>query len=125
MGMRGYLSRKEFKKLQEQRVALIVVQRNLRKYLQLRTWPWYRLWQKVKPLLNVSRVEDEIRALEEKAAKAQEDFNANQNLERTSKTRMLLCCKKRTTFYSHLNQRKEMYPTFWTNNLNYRAKKQI
>lgn len=57
---RGYLSRKGFKKLQEQRVALKVVQRNLRKYLQLRTWPWYKLWQKVKPLLNVSRIEDEI-----------------------------------------------------------------
>lgn len=57
---RGYLSRRGFKKLQEQRVALKVVQRNLRKYLQLRTWPWYKLWQKVKPLLNVSRIEDEI-----------------------------------------------------------------
>lgn len=42
------------------RLALQVVQRNLRKYLQLRTWPWWKLWQKVKPLLNVTRVEDEI-----------------------------------------------------------------
>ncbi|XP_043950054.1 myosin heavy chain, muscle isoform X27 [Drosophila biarmipes] len=69
---RGYLARKGFKKLQEQRVALKVVQRNLRKYLQLRTWPWYKLWQKVKPLLNVSRIEDEIARLEEKAKKAEE-----------------------------------------------------
>lgn len=58
--IRGYLSRKEFKKLQEQRLALQVCQRNLRKYLKLRTWPWYKLWQKVKPLLNVTRIEDEI-----------------------------------------------------------------
>jgi len=42
------------------RIALQVVQRNLRKFLQLRTWPWYKLWQKVKPLLNVTRIEDEI-----------------------------------------------------------------
>ncbi|XP_013100141.1 myosin heavy chain, muscle isoform X2 [Stomoxys calcitrans] len=69
---RGYLARKGFKKLQEQRVALKVVQRNLRKYLQLRTWPWYKLWQKVKPLLNVSRIEDEIARLEEKAKKAED-----------------------------------------------------
>lgn len=58
--IRGYLSRKDFFKLQEQRLALEVVQRNLRKYLQLRTWPWYKLWTKVKPLLNVTRIEDEI-----------------------------------------------------------------
>ena len=58
--VRGYLARKEFIKMQEQRLALQVVQRNLRKYLQLRTWPWWKLWQKVKPLLNASRIEDEM-----------------------------------------------------------------
>lgn len=58
--IRGYLSRKDYKKLQEQRLALQIVQRNLRKYLQLRTWPWWKLWQKIKPLLNVTRIEDEM-----------------------------------------------------------------
>lgn len=58
--IRGYLTRKDYKKLQEQRLALVVVQRNLRKYLQLRTWPWWKLWQKIKPLLNVTRIEDEM-----------------------------------------------------------------
>nr|CAD7439933.1 unnamed protein product [Timema bartmani] len=58
--IRGYLSRKEYKKLQDQR--------------QLRTWPWWKLWQKVKPLLNVTRIEDEMKKLEEKAQKAQEAF---------------------------------------------------
>ena len=57
---RGYLTRKTFKKLQEQRMALTVCQRALRRYLKLRTWPWWKLWQKVKPLLNASRVEDQI-----------------------------------------------------------------
>jgi len=72
--IRGYVGRKAFKKLQEQRLALCVVQRNLRKYLKLRTWPWYRLWQKVKPLLHVTRVEDEIAKLEERATKAMEQL---------------------------------------------------
>ncbi|KAG8276902.1 Belongs to the TRAFAC class myosin-kinesin ATPase super [Homalodisca vitripennis] len=74
--IRGYLSRKEFKKLQEQRLALQVVQRNLRKYLSLRTWPWWKMWQKVKPLLNVTNVEEEMRKLEEKVAKAEEAYKS-------------------------------------------------
>ncbi|KAG8222882.1 hypothetical protein J437_LFUL003527 [Ladona fulva] len=78
--IRGYLTRKEYKKLQDQRLALQVVQRNLRKYLQLRTWPWWKLWQKVKPLLNVTRVEDEMKKLEEKAAKAQEAFEKEEKM---------------------------------------------
>lgn len=57
---RGYINRKTFKKLQEQRIALTIVQRALRRYLKLRTWPWWKLWQKVKPLLNASRVEDQL-----------------------------------------------------------------
>lgn len=61
-------------------IALQVVQRNLRKYLQLRTWAWYRLWQKVKPLLNVTRVEDEIKALEDKAAAAQASFEKEEKM---------------------------------------------
>ncbi|XP_076397222.1 myosin heavy chain isoform X11 [Megachile rotundata] len=78
--IRGYLARKDYKKLQEQRLALVVVQRNLRKYLQLRTWQWWKLWQKVKPLLNVTRIEDELAALEEKARKAQEAFEKEEKL---------------------------------------------
>lgn len=46
----------------------------------MRTWAWYRLWQKVKPLLNVTRVEDEIKALEDKAAAAQANFEKEEKL---------------------------------------------
>jgi len=88
--IRGFTSRKDYKRLQEQRVALIVVQRNLRKFMQMRTWPWYRLWQKVKPLLNVSRIEDEMKALEEKAEKAlaelEKETQARKKLEATLAT---------------------------------------
>ncbi|XP_044003233.1 myosin heavy chain, muscle isoform X1 [Aphidius gifuensis] len=72
--IRGYLAREDFKKLQEQRLALQVVQRNLRRYLKLRTWPWWKLWQKVKPLLNATRIEDELAELTERARISQENF---------------------------------------------------
>lgn len=72
--MRGWISRKEYKRLQEQRVSLVVVQRNVRKFMNLRTWPWFNLWQKVKPLLNQPRLEDEIRKLKERSEKACEDL---------------------------------------------------
>merc|ERR1719244_2513554 len=78
--IRAFNARKRYIKLQEQRIALIVVQRNLRKYLKLRNWGWYRLWQRVRPLLNVTRVEDEMRALEEKANKAQENFEREEKM---------------------------------------------
>ncbi|CAH1958785.1 unnamed protein product [Acanthoscelides obtectus] len=88
---RGYLSRKEFKKLQEQRLALQVCQRNLRKYLKLRTWPWYKLWQKVRPLLNVTRIEDEIAKLQARLAEAEETIESlNQKCVALEKTKQRL-----------------------------------
>lgn len=72
--IRGYISRIEYKRLQEQRVALVVVQRNVRKFMTLKSWPWFNLWQKVKPLLNQPRLEDEIRKLRERSEKACEDL---------------------------------------------------
>ncbi|KAG7308920.1 hypothetical protein JYU34_006191 [Plutella xylostella] len=100
--IRGYLSRKEFKKIQEQRLALQVVQRNLRKYLQLRTWPWWKLWQKVKPLLNVSRVEDELAKLEEKAAKAQEAFEKEEKLRKELEVLNAKLLEEKTALLSNL-----------------------
>ena len=50
------------------RLALAVLQRNIRKYLFLRNWKWWRIFTKVKPLLNVARGEDELRKKEEEVA---------------------------------------------------------
>ncbi|CAH1100618.1 unnamed protein product [Psylliodes chrysocephalus] len=104
--IRGYLSRKEFKKLQEQRLALQVCQRNLRKYLKLRTWPWYKLWQKVRPLLNVTRIEDEIAKLEEKAQKAQEAFEREEKAKKELEVLYAKLLKEKTDLLSTLEGEK-------------------
>ncbi|KAK4305104.1 hypothetical protein Pmani_022980 [Petrolisthes manimaculis] len=80
--IRGFIARKAFKKLEEQRVALQVVQRSIRQFLKMRSWPWFMLWQKVKPILSVTRIEDEMKALEEKAATARADYERESNLRR-------------------------------------------
>ncbi|CAG9865468.1 unnamed protein product [Phyllotreta striolata] len=104
--IRGYLSRKEFKKLQEQRLALQVCQRNLRKYLKLRTWPWYKLWQKVRPLLNVTRIEDEIAKLEEKAQKAQEAFEREEKAKKELEALYAKLLAEKTDLLSNLEGEK-------------------
>ncbi|XP_050503325.1 myosin heavy chain, muscle isoform X7 [Diabrotica virgifera virgifera] len=104
--VRGYLSRKEFKKLQEQRLALQVCQRNLRKYLKLRTWPWYKLWQKVRPLLNVTRIEDEIAKLEEKAQKAQEAFEREEKAKKELEALYAKLLAEKTELLSNLEGEK-------------------
>ncbi|XP_036395373.1 myosin-10 isoform X2 [Megalops cyprinoides] len=79
---RGYLARRAFLKKQQQLSALRVMQRNCSAYLKLRNWQWWRLFTKVKPLLQVTRQDEEIQAREaelqkakDKLTKVEQDFN--------------------------------------------------
>ncbi|XP_063735032.1 myosin-10 isoform X1 [Eleginops maclovinus] len=69
---RGYLARKAFLKKQQQMSALRVMQRNCAAYLKLRNWQWWRLFTKVKPLLQVTRQDEEIQVREADLQKAKE-----------------------------------------------------
>ncbi|XP_005934528.1 myosin-9 isoform X1 [Haplochromis burtoni] len=69
---RGYVARKAFTKRQQQLTAMRVIQRNCAAYLKLRNWQWWRLFTKVKPLLQVSRQEEEMLAKEEELIKVKE-----------------------------------------------------
>ncbi|XP_030206522.1 myosin-10 isoform X1 [Gadus morhua] len=69
---RGYLARKAFFKKQQQLSALKVLQRNCAAYLKLRHWQWWRLFTKVKPLLQVTRQEEEMQAKDEELVKVKE-----------------------------------------------------
>ncbi|XP_052236757.1 myosin heavy chain, striated muscle-like [Dreissena polymorpha] len=72
--VRGYLMRKQCKKLKDQRTALSMIQRNIRKWMVLRNWQWWKLYTKVKPLLNAARAEDEVKKMEEEFTKTKEEL---------------------------------------------------
>ncbi|XP_075888707.1 myosin-9-like isoform X2 [Nelusetta ayraudi] len=69
---RGYVARKAFARRQQQLTAMKVIQRNCAAYLKLRNWQWWRLFTKVKPLLQVSRQEEEMMAKDEELFKVKE-----------------------------------------------------
>ncbi|CAL8304773.1 unnamed protein product [Merluccius merluccius] len=70
--LRGVLMRIEFQKMLDRRIALMAIQRNVRKFLQLRYWGWWKLYTKVKPLLMVARQEDAFKEKEEELKAALE-----------------------------------------------------
>ncbi|XP_038567230.1 myosin-10 isoform X6 [Micropterus salmoides] len=69
---RGYLARKAFLKKQQQLSAMRVMQRNCAAYLKLRNWQWWRLFTKVKPLLQVTRQDEEIQVREAQLQKVKD-----------------------------------------------------
>ncbi|AWP19465.1 putative myosin-11-like [Scophthalmus maximus] len=69
---RGFLARKAFSKRQQQLSAMKVIQRNCACYLKLKNWQWWRLFTKVKPLLQVTRQEEEMGQKDEELKAAKE-----------------------------------------------------
>ncbi|XP_064460509.1 unconventional myosin-XVIIIa-like isoform X2 [Ornithodoros turicata] len=59
--VRGYLGRRRYQKLKVQVLAIRCIQRNVKKFLEVRNWTWWRLFTKLAPLLNVHRTEEELR----------------------------------------------------------------
>ncbi|XP_065312696.1 myosin heavy chain, striated muscle-like isoform X2 [Gordionus sp. m RMFG-2023] len=73
--IRANLMKKRFKKLKEQRTALVIIQRNIRKWLLMRNWLWWKLYTKVKPMLSVARQEEDMKKLKDEFDKLKEDFD--------------------------------------------------
>jgi len=56
------------------RVALSIIQRNIRRWLAMRNWQWWKLYTRVKPLLSVARQEDEMKKKEEELEKTKQEL---------------------------------------------------
>ncbi|XP_045109520.1 myosin heavy chain, non-muscle-like isoform X7 [Portunus trituberculatus] len=75
---RGMLARKNYQKRIQQLNAIRIIQRNCAAYLKLRNWQWWRLYTKVKPLLQVTKQE-------EKLVQKEEELKVIQNVLETQK----------------------------------------
>ncbi|KAJ8508333.1 hypothetical protein ONZ45_g9391 [Pleurotus djamor] len=65
---RMYTARRQMKKILNRAVAIRTIQRNARVYGELRDWPWWQLYTKVRPLLAATRNDDELRKKEAELA---------------------------------------------------------
>merc|ERR1712002_1430572 len=94
-GARGKSSRMQFKKLQDQKLALYCCQRAIRNALMAKTWKWMQIWLAIKPNLKCTQFgkykkeyEDKIAVAEANIDKAIAECNAVTN------THERLCSEK-------------------------------
>lgn len=85
--IRNYLTRKTYRELKTQRLALEVVQRSLRSYVKLRLWPWWSLWKVLKPTLKVVCIADEIKKFEDRLSKASDSVSTEETLKKNSESK--------------------------------------
>ena len=74
-GARGKASRMQFKKLQDQKLALYCCQRTIRNYYIGKTWLWWQLWNVIKPNLKCTQFGKYKAEYEEKIALAEANID--------------------------------------------------
>merc|ERR1711936_961577 len=99
---RGHMSRNQYQKLKNQKIALYCIQRAIRNFMAGKHWLWWQIWLGVKPNLkcfhfaeikqnlDTKRKEAENKISQEKAArKAAENINAQLEQEKADLERTL------------------------------------
>merc|ERR1719284_2018256 len=66
----GHIRRKVYQIKHDQRELMKVIQRNFKKFMALRTWGWFIIIQKTRPLIGQVNIEEELNNLEDKANQA-------------------------------------------------------
>ncbi|KAM4662535.1 myosin-4-like [Discoglossus pictus] len=69
---RGFLMRVEFTKMMERRESLFVIQYNVRSFMNVKHWPWMKLYFKIKPLLKSAETEKEMANMKDEFEKTKE-----------------------------------------------------
>ncbi|XP_034713231.1 myosin heavy chain, fast skeletal muscle-like [Etheostoma cragini] len=71
---RGFLSRTEFVKMVERRDAVFTIQYNVRSFMNVKHWPWMKVYYKIKPLLKSAETEKELASMKENFDKMKTDL---------------------------------------------------
>ncbi|KAK9535247.1 hypothetical protein VZT92_007641 [Zoarces viviparus] len=71
---RGYVMRKEFVQMMQRREAIFSVQYNIRSFMNVKNWPWLKLYFKIKPLLKSAETEKELQQMKENYDKMKTDL---------------------------------------------------
>merc|ERR1719331_2108557 len=70
-GARGKASRMQFKKLQDQKLALYSCQRAIKTMMMAKTWQWMQIWLAIKPTLKCTQFSKYKKEYEDKIAEAE------------------------------------------------------
>ncbi|XP_071620194.1 myosin heavy chain, skeletal muscle, adult-like [Heliangelus exortis] len=71
---RGFLMRVEYQRMVERRESIFCIQYNVRSFMNVKHWPWMKLFFKIKPLLKSAESEKEMANMKQEFEKTKEEL---------------------------------------------------
>ncbi len=89
------------------RAGMVIIQRNIRSWCTLRTWEWFKLYGKVKPLIKGSKQNEEYELLEKKCKDMEENYQREERLRKDLETANANMQKEKQALFQQLEQERD------------------
>uniref|UniRef100_G1PUH7 Myosin heavy chain 8 n=1 Tax=Myotis lucifugus TaxID=59463 RepID=G1PUH7_MYOLU len=92
---RGFLMRVEYQKMLQRREALFCIQYNIRAFMNVKHWPWMKLFFKIKPLLKSAETEKEMATMKEEFQKTKDELAKSEAKRKELEEKMVTLLKEK------------------------------
>uniref|UniRef100_A0A3Q3H1S6 Myosin heavy chain, fast skeletal muscle-like n=1 Tax=Labrus bergylta TaxID=56723 RepID=A0A3Q3H1S6_9LABR len=99
---RGFLKRKELQNMMERRESIYIVQYNIRSFMNVKHWPWMKLYFKIKPLLRSAETEKEMANMKVEFAKCKEDLAKSEAKRKELEAKMVSLLQEKNDLSLHI-----------------------
>ncbi|KAL6090790.1 hypothetical protein STEG23_013216, partial [Scotinomys teguina] len=92
---RGYLMRVEYQKMLQRRESIFCIQYNIRAFMNVKHWPWMKLFFKIKPLLKSAETEKEMATMKEEFQKTKDELAKSEAKRKELEEKMVTLLKEK------------------------------
>ncbi|XP_058415243.1 myosin-2 isoform X1 [Diceros bicornis minor] len=92
---RGFLARVEYQKMVERRESIFCIQYNIRAFMNVKHWPWMKLFFKIKPLLKSAETEKEMATMKEEFQKIKDELAKSEAKRKELEEKMVSLLKEK------------------------------
>lgn len=81
------------------RESVFIIQYNIRSFMNVKNWPWMRLFFKIKPLLRSAEAEKEMQTMKEEFARLKEEFAKSEARRKELEEKMVMLVQEKNDLY--------------------------
>nr|XP_033945092.1 myosin heavy chain, skeletal muscle, adult-like isoform X2 [Pseudochaenichthys georgianus] len=104
---RGYLTRLRLKEMSKKRESVYIIQYNIRSFMNVKNWPWMRLFFKIKPLLRSAEAEKEMQNMKEVFSRLKEEFAKSEARRKELEEKMVMLFQEKNDLYLQIQAERE------------------
>ncbi|XP_037647337.1 myosin-1-like isoform X4 [Sebastes umbrosus] len=104
---RGYVTRLRLKEMMKKRESIFIIQYNIRSFMNVKNWPWMRLYFKIKPLLRSAEAEKEMQNMKEEFARLKEEFAKSEARRKELEEKMVMLVQEKNDLYLQIQAERE------------------